>query len=167
MLRQVQVLLDLCAARAQPTITSDSAIDLLELLRVAQAAAPAFEPAPALEVVPADARYVVRGDATWLGVLAVALVEAHRGDGQTRGPLRVTVGGRPPPASEHALCFWWRNFDPDQVPALPIALIDAILDLHDGVVALTGDGLQLDWPAARVVQAGWFAAGVAPDRNGA
>jgi His Kinase A (phospho-acceptor) domain len=167
MLRQVQVLLDLCAARAQPTIIGESAIDLLELLRAAHAAAPTFEPAPALEVVPADARYVVRGDATWLNALAVALVEVHRGDGHTREPLRVTVGGRPPPVSERALCLRWRNFDSDQIAALPIALIDAILDLHGGDVALTGDGLQLDWPAARVVQVGSFAAGGRRDRNGA
>jgi His Kinase A (phospho-acceptor) domain len=166
MLRQVRVLLDLCDARAQPTITDDTTIDLLELLRAAHAAASGPEPAPALEIA-AHARYVVRGDAVWLGALAVALVEVHRGDGQTRDPLRITIGGRAPPAPESRLRLWWRNFDPDQVAALPIALIDAILDLHGGGVALTGDGLQLDWPAARVLQVGTAAARVAGDRNGA
>ncbi len=160
MLRQVQVLLELCHARAQPPVTGEAAIDLLELLRAAHAAAPALQAGTALEVVPADARCVVRGDAAWLSALAVALVEVHRADGQTRDPLRLTIGGRPPPASEHALCLWWRSFHPEQVAALPIALIDAILDLHGGGVALTGDGLQLDWPAARVVETGPATGGV-------
>jgi His Kinase A (phospho-acceptor) domain len=167
MLRQVQVLLELCDARAQPTVTRDAAIDLIELLRAANATAPALEPARALEVVPASARFVVRGDAAWLGALAVALVEVHRGDGQMCEPLRVTMGGRPPAAEGGVLCLWWRHFDPNQVAALPIALIDAILNLHGGDAALTGDGLQLDWPAARVVQVGPAVAGQRRDRNGA
>jgi hypothetical protein len=159
MLRQVQVLLDLCHARARPTLTDERALDLIELVRAAHAAARAPEAGPVLEVVPADGRYVVCGDAAWLGALALALVEIHRGDGQRRGPLRITTGGRSPLTSATALGLWWLDFAPDQVAALPIALIDAILDLHGGVVALTRDGLHLDWPAARVVQVGPPAAG--------
>jgi hypothetical protein len=167
MLRQVQVLLDLCHARCRPEIANDAPIDLIELLRAARARAPAHEPGLVLQVVPAEARYVVCGDATWLSALAVALVEVYRGDGQLREPLRVTILEPVAPTSGGRLRLWWPSFDPEQVAALPIALIDAILDLHDGEVGLTGDGLQLDWPAGRVVQVGLSAGGVARDRDGA
>ena len=165
LLRQVRVLLDLCAVRARPKLADETALDLIELLRAAHAATRAPGAGPALQVVPVHARYVVRGDAAWLGALAGALVQVHDGDGQIREPLRVTVGGRSS-ASATALSLCWRGFAPDQLAALPVALIAAILDLHGGIVALTKDGLQLDWPAARVVQGGPPAAGMAPGAHG-
>ena len=60
MLRQVQVLLDLCHARSRPEITGDTAIDLIEVLRAAYAAV--LETGPSLQVVPAEAHYWVRGE---------------------------------------------------------------------------------------------------------
>ena len=165
MLRQVQLLLDLCHARTRPAIT-EGALDLIELLRAAQAAAPPSGPGATLQVVPADACCLLRGDPRWLRALAAALVELHLSDGQVDDPLLVTVGECPAPAAAAALRLWWRHFDPDQVAALPIALIDAILDLHGGKVALTARGLQLDWPAPSMVQVGPLAAGCGRPRNG-
>jgi signal transduction histidine kinase len=147
MLRHVQLLLDLCHARSRPEIASDTTADLVELLRAAHAGSQG--PGPVLQVVPADARYLVRGEAPWLSVLAAALVELYRGDGEARGPLRITIGGEGAPACRRVLWLWWPGFDPDQLSALPAALIDAILDLHGAVVALTRDGLALGWSVAR------------------
>ncbi len=163
MLRQVQILLDLCHARSRPEITSETVIDLIELLRTAHAAA--LESGQVVQVMPAHARYLVRGEAAWLSALAAALVELARGEGQTRGRLRVTVGGRAAPACDGVLGLWWPNFAPDQVAALPTSLIGAILDLHGGGVALTGGGLELHWPAARVIQGESAAPVVAGDRG--
>ena len=150
LLRQVQVLLALCHAGSRPQIGSGTAIDLIELLRAAPAAAP--EPGPALDVVPAGARFLVRGDPIWLGALAAALVDVSRGEGQDQARSQITVGVGGAAGFEAALRLWWPGFDADRLPALPTALIDAILDLHGGGAALTGDGLRLDWPAARAVQ---------------
>ncbi len=168
MLRQVQLLLDLCHARTRPAI-SEGSLDLIALLRAAQAAAPRAGPGPAvraLEVAPAHARCVLRGDPRWLGALAVALVELHLADGQAADPLLVSVAQCLAPAAGGTLRLWWRHFHPDQVAALPIALIDAILDLHGGRAALTAHGLQLDWPAPRVVQVGPSGAGCGRHQNG-
>jgi hypothetical protein len=165
LLRQVQVLLDLCYARRRPEIVNDPPTDLIALLCAAHAAAPALNVGPTLEVVPAGAGYVVHGDAAWLNTLAVALIEAYRGDGERKGRLRVTVVGPAAPTSDGRLSLWWPSFDPEQVATLPVALIDAIVDLHGGDVGLTGDGLQLDWPGARLVQVPTPAAGVARERR--
>ncbi len=154
MLRQVQLLLDLCHARTRPAITDDRTLDLIELLCAAQAAVPRLRPGQAVRVVPAHAGCLLRGDPHWLGALAVALVELPLADGHADDPLLVTVGQCSAPAAAATLRLWWRDFDPEQVAALPIALIDAILDLHGGRAALTGHGLQLDWPAPRVVRVG-------------
>ena len=166
MLRQVQLLLDLCHARTRPSIADDGTLDLIELLRAAQAAASRSGPGQAVHVLPASARCMLQGDPRWLRALATALVELHLADGQAVDPLLVAVGGCPAPATPAAVRLWWRHFDPDQVAALPIALIGAILDLHGGRVALTAHGLQLDWPARRVVQTGPLAAGCGRPRNG-
>jgi signal transduction histidine kinase len=157
MLRQVQILLALCDARSRPEIAGDTVLDLIGLLRTAHAAA--LEPGPALEVVPAEARYLVPGEETGLGALAAALVEVYRGDGPARGRLRITVGN-PAAPTDGVLRLCWANFDPEQLAALPAALIDAILDLHGGKVGLTEDGLEIDWPAARVVQGASPSSGV-------
>jgi signal transduction histidine kinase len=157
MLRQVQILLALCDARSRPEIAGDTVLDLIGMLRTAHVAA--LEPGPALEVVPAEARYLVPGEETGLGALAAALVEVYRGDGPARGRLRITVGN-PAAPTDGVLRLCWANFDPEQLAALPAALIDAILDLHGGKVGLTEDGLEIDWPAARVVQGASPSSGV-------
>ena len=167
MLRQVQLLLDLCHARTRPPIADDDGtLDLIELLRAGQAAAARSGPGQAVHVLPASARCMLQGDPRWLRTLATALVELHLADGQAADPLLVAVGGCPAPATPVAVRLWWRHFDPDQVAALPIALIGAILDLHGGRVALTAHGLQLDWPARRVVRTGPLAAGCGRHRTG-
>jgi hypothetical protein len=147
MLRQVQALLDLCDVRSRPAITGATAIDLIELLRTAHAAA--LEPGRVLQIVPAQARYLVRGEPGSLGALAAAVIDLYRDDGQSSGPLQVTVRTCAGAGSDGVLRIWWPSFDPDQLAALPTALIDAILDLYGGVAALTRDGLDLDWPAER------------------
>jgi signal transduction histidine kinase len=146
-LRQVQALLDLCRALTAPASIAGAPLDLLALLR---AQATALEVAVPLQLAPADARLVVRGDAAWLGTLAAALLELRRSAAPSGGALRVTLGRAP--ASGAILCLSWVDFQPDQLAALPIALIDAILDLHEGMVALSADALRLYWPASRLVQ---------------
>jgi hypothetical protein len=150
MMGQVQILLELCRLRSKPTIGSAVTLDLIELLRAAQAATP--EDDPAMQVAPTGARLLVRGDAAWLGTVADALIELYHGDGPAGGPLLVAVERPAHHVAGAALLLSWVDFRPDQVAALPIALIDAILDLHEGKVALTEGGLRLYWPAWRLVQ---------------
>jgi len=146
LMRHVQVLLELCRARNRPALAADSCVDLLALLL---AVAPVAESSLPLRIAPAGARFVVRGDASWLQLLASMLAEIYVGDGPRRGPLHVRVecgtqgwGG--------GLRLWWVDLHPHQVPALPLALTDAILDLHNGELSLTPGGLLLCWPACRM-----------------
>jgi hypothetical protein len=148
MMRHVQALLELCRARSRPALAADACVDLVALLA---AAAPAGRSAPAVRIVPDGARFVVRGDAAWLQLLADMLAELHLGDGGARGPLHLGIT----PGSEGGyslLRLWWDDLDPDQVAALPLALTDAILDLHEGQLSLTPDGLLLHWPVCRMGQ---------------
>jgi hypothetical protein len=147
---QVHVLLELCRLRSKPAIGSAVTLDLIELLRGAHAATP--EDDAVMQVAPAGARLLVRGDAAWLRAVAVALIELYHGDGPAGSPMLVAVERSAHDASGAALRVSWVDFRSEQVAALPIALIDAILDLHEGKVALTEDGLRLYWPASRVVQ---------------
>lgn len=147
MLRHVQALLELCRARSRPALTSDSCVDLLALL---VAVAPVAQSSVPLRIAPAGARFVVRGDATWLQLLASALAELYVGDGPPRGPLHIRVE-REAQGCCGLLRLWWVDLHPHQVPALPLALTDAILDLHNGELSLTPGGLLLYWPARRMV----------------
>ena len=147
MMRHVQALLELCHARSRPALTSDSGVDLLALLA---AVAPVAPSSVGLRIVPAGARFVVRGDATWLQLLAGVLAELYLGDGSRRGPLHARVE-RGTPGCSGLLRLWWVDLHPDQVAALPLALTDAILDLHNGEVSLSQSGLLLYWPACRMV----------------
>jgi hypothetical protein len=138
---------------------------VIELLRDAHATTLADD--VPMQVAPAGARLVVRGDAAWLGAVAAALIELYRGDRPAGGPLLVAVARPAHHASGADLLLSWVDFRPDQVAALPIALIEAILDLHDGKVALTGDGLRLYWPGSRLVQLEPAALLLASDGEGA
>ncbi|HSA82822.1 MAG TPA: histidine kinase dimerization/phospho-acceptor domain-containing protein [Geminicoccaceae bacterium] len=150
MMNQVQVLLELCRLRARPTPGSAVTLDLIELLRGAHAATLADD-AP-MRVAPTGARLVVRGDAAWLEAAATALIELYHGVGPAGSPLRATIEPPAHDASGAGLLLSWGDFRPDEMAALPLALIDAILDLHEGEAALTADGLRLYWPVWRVVQ---------------
>jgi His Kinase A (phospho-acceptor) domain len=147
MMRHVQALLELCRARSRPALTSDCGVDLLALLA---AVTPVTQSSVALRIEPAGACFVVRGDATWLRLLAGVLAELYLGDGPQRGPLHVQVE-RGTPGSGGLLRLWWVDLHPHQMPALPLALTDAILDLHNGELSLTPGGLLLYWPACRMV----------------
>jgi hypothetical protein len=150
MMGQVQVLLELCRLRTKPTIGSAETLDLIEVLRGAHAATLGDD--AVMQVAPTGARLVVRGDAAWLGAVAAALIELYHGDGPPGGPLLVAVERPAHHASGAALLLSWDEFRPDQVAALPMALIDAILDLHEGKVALSADGVRLYWAGSRLVQ---------------
>lgn len=147
MMRHAQALLDLCRARSRPALTPDSCVDLLALLVVA--APVADRPVP-LRIAPAGARFVVRGDPSWLQLLAGMLAELYLGEGLTRGPLHVRIE-RGAQGCGALLRLWWVDLDPHQMPALLLALTDAILDLHNGELSLTPGGLLLYWPASRMV----------------
>jgi hypothetical protein len=149
MMRQVQLLLELCRVRAVCVPATAVALDLLALLRAAHAAAP--QGVPAMQTAPAGARLVVRGDPVWLDTLAATLIDLHSGEGQSGAPPQVSLEGPPCRGAGATLRLFWADFRPEQVAALPLALIDAILDLHNGTAALSGDGLRLYWPAARLV----------------
>jgi signal transduction histidine kinase len=161
-LRQVQALLDLGRARAAPGSIAGVPLDLLALLR---AHATALEDPVPMQVTPGDARLVVQGDAAWLSTLVAALLELQGGAAPSGGPLRVALERAPAGGASIILCLSWVDFRPDQLAALPIALIDAILDLHEGMVALSADGLRLYWPASRLVQLEPCALLLAPPRK--
>jgi len=146
-MRHVQALLELCRARSAPVLTSDSCVDLLALLL---AVAPVAQGSVPLRITPAGARFVLRGDAAWLQLLASVLGELYFGEGPRRGPLHVRVdrGARGRGA---LLRLWWVDLHPHQMPALLLALTDAILDLHNGELSLSPGGLLLYWPARRMV----------------
>jgi His Kinase A (phospho-acceptor) domain len=144
MMRDVQALLELC----RPELASDSCVDLLALLAAAE---PLARTGPPIRFDPAGAVFIVRGDARWLRLLAGVLAELYLGEGLLRGPLHVSV--EPPAHGGHALLrLWWANLHPDQMPALPLALTDAILDLHDGELSLSSRGLLLYWPLCRMAK---------------
>lgn len=146
MMRHVQALLELCRARSQPDLAEDSCVDLLALLAAAEPLALSSLP---VSVAPTGACFVVRGDATWLELLASVLADLYLGDGTVRSPLEINVErGR----QHGTLQLWWADLEPQQVPALPLALIHAILDLHDAELSLTPSGLLLYWPLCRVAQ---------------
>jgi hypothetical protein len=149
MMRQVQVLLELCRIRAVPVPAAAVDLDLLALLRAAHAAAP--QGVPAMQMAPAGARLVVRGDPVWLDTLAVSLIDLHPGEDQSGAPSVISLESPACRGAGATLRVFWADFRADQMAALPLALIDAILDLHDGTAALSGDGLRLYWPAARLV----------------
>ena len=161
MTRQVQLLLELCRARSQPALAVETEVDLLALLAAAVLLAESSSP---LRIAPAGARLVLRGDASWLQLLASALAELRVGDSLGRGALQVAVAHD---AQRRCglLRLWWVDFRPDQVPALPLALTDAILDLHNGELVLTPGGVLLCWPAGRMVLLGTPAGGPAGDWN--
>jgi signal transduction histidine kinase len=144
MLRHVQALLELCRARSRPALAADGCVDLLAALALVE---PLAQGAMPVRFAPAGARFVVRGDPTWLELLASVLVELYLGDGQVRSPLQVSVEND---ARHGLLRLWWAGIDPHQVPALPLALTAAILDLHDGALTLTPDGALLYWPRSRL-----------------
>jgi hypothetical protein len=150
LMHQVEALLELYRARSEP-LASEAAVDLLALLRQARVAAPLDAPAVAIAGVAGTARYVVQGDPGWLKVLAHTIIELYL-DGGGRGPLQIAAepGG---PLQCPALRLSWVDFQPQQVAALPLALIDAILALHDGDLLLSADGLRLHWPPRRVTGA--------------
>jgi hypothetical protein len=147
LMRQVEALLELYRARSE-ALASEAPVDLLALLRQARIAAPLDAPAVAMA---GTSRYVVEGDPGWLRVLAEALIELYL-DGGGRGPLQIAAepGG---PLQCPALRLSWVDFQPQQVAALPLALIEAILALHDGDLLLSADGLRLHWPPRRVTGA--------------
>jgi hypothetical protein len=147
MMRQVRALLELCRARSGPGLTSGACVDLLALLL---AAAPVADSPVPLRIAPAGARLVVRGDRSWLQLLASVLAELYLGDDPPGGPLHVRVE-RGTPERGALLRLWWVDLHPHRLPALPLALTDAILDLHNGEVSLSQSGLLLYWPACRMV----------------
>lgn len=147
LMRQIQVLLELCRIRAAPAPAALE-LDLLLLLRTAPVAA---QGGPGLQVAPPGARLVVRGDPAWLGTLAAMLIELRPADGQSSAPSLVDLESPACRGAGVTIRVLWADFRPDQVAELPLALIDAILDLHNGTTALSGDGLRLYWLAARLV----------------
>jgi hypothetical protein len=149
-MRHVGSLLALHRARATPPLAGEAPVDLVALLRQAPATGPADAPEVTIEGLADAAPCVIRGDPGWLALLAAALVELYLDGGAGRGPLRLTLG---PGERQRPACLRlsWGDFDPQQLTALPLALIAAILDLHDGDLEVSAAGLRLDWPARRVV----------------
>ena len=107
MMRQVQALLELCRIRAVPASAAAVDLDLLVRLRAAHAAAP--RSIPGMQMTPAGARLVVRGDPVWLDTLAATLIELHPGEDQNGAPSLVSLESRALPGRRrHAATFLGR-----------------------------------------------------------
>jgi len=163
LLKQVQPLLLLVQARTSGAVATRMPLDLLALVRQASAdAACAAEAAgeerrdatgPDAAPVPGAARIMIAGDPIWLGALAAALAELHAASAGARGPLsivreadRCAAAGRR--TADAILRAWWDGLDPAEASPLPLALIDAVANLHGGrIVSFCGDGLRLGLPA--------------------
>ncbi|MGH6912313.1 MAG: sensor histidine kinase [Geminicoccales bacterium] len=126
-------------------------VDLIDRLKRALAAASGTD-AKTLHLEPADARLVVRGDPVWLEPLAAAIVDAASEARPDAAALAVSVLHAASGSGVATLRVWWQGFDPNGVPPMQCALIDAIVGLHGGATALLADGMSLLWPALRVVE---------------
>jgi His Kinase A (phospho-acceptor) domain len=176
LLRQLQPLLQLVQARTVGAIASGPRIDLLELLR--QAAADRASGAPQACAaqdadagvrchqprLPEDVCLTVPGDPVWLGALAAALLNLPAGRVDAPRPLSITL--EPPDrcgeeaekrpgesAGGIVICASWPGLEPAAVCPLWLALIDAILQLHEGqICSLSAEGLRLHLPGAAMVR---------------
>jgi His Kinase A (phospho-acceptor) domain len=167
LLRQLQPLLLLVQARTAGAPAAGPPIDLLALIRQAAAdRASGSERRAARDDdaavrrdeprLPEGTRLMVVGDPVWLGALAATLVDLDAG-AQTGAPLSIGLErlGEQPGCCARGVVMRasWPGLDPAAASPLPLALIDAILALHGGRIrSLSGDGLRLDLPSARVVQ---------------
>lgn len=102
-----------------------------------------------IELAPADARLVLRGDRAWLEALAEVLAEIVN-QSRPRSSAVELACDRSPGAVR--LRVVWKAFDSLQLPAVALALLRAIVELHGGALATDGEhGLLLDWPSERLV----------------
>jgi hypothetical protein len=91
----------------------------------------------------ADGRLVVTGDPHWLNVLASTMVELASAVAPKEGELLVHDLGQP---GRMGLRLVWRAARP-QPPLAALAVIESILQMHDGEVKLeAGNALSVSWP---------------------
>ena len=148
LMREVGRLLLLAQVLVAPTPAPGSRFDLTALRAVTR---PSCHPDPQQDRASAGGSLLVLGDPVWLDVLAGELVEIRRrAPGGTAPEMQ-----RVPQADSRQVRFElrWREFDLNQISAVALALIDAILALHDGHLDHQADGLCLIWPSVRVLSA--------------
>jgi hypothetical protein len=151
LMAQLQPLLLLVQARTCPAPVVKLPLDLFELLWRASADRGPGRPGASSQIVPEGARLMVPGDPVWLGVLAASLVDLHAVARDAAGPMSVALDGDGHGPSGVGLRIFWTGFNPAATSPLPLALVDAVLQLHEGRIrSLTEDGLRLDLPTARV-----------------
>ena len=165
LLRELQPLLLLVQARTATAPAAGPPLDLLALVRQAAAdRASGSDRRVAQDAairrdglrLPEGIRLMVVGDPVWLGALAAALVDLHA-RAKAREPLSIgleRLGDQSGCCARGVMMrVSWPGLEPTTASPLPLALIDAVLTLHGGRIrSLSGDGLRLDLPSARVVQ---------------
>src|SRR5690606_31379402 len=139
LLRQVRLLLARSELRAGGPRLTGPPLDLMTLLRETLTSAGAS----AARIEPDDARLVVAGDPFWLRMLLAEITGLGESAG---GAPRVALARH---AGRATLRFAWPGFRAEPMPALRIALIEAIAGAHGAAVARDADGLALHWPAER------------------
>jgi His Kinase A (phospho-acceptor) domain len=151
LMTQLQPLLLLVQARTCPLPAAKLPLDVFELLLRASAdRGPGWPGAPP-HIVPEGARLMVPGDPVWLGVLAASLVDLRAAARNAVGPISVELDSTVQWTSGVGLRIFWTGFEPAMTSPLPLALVDALLQLHEGRIrSLTEDGLSLDLPTATV-----------------
>lgn len=176
LLRQLQPLLLLVQARTADAVAGGLPVDLLMLLRQAEADGPAGRRCPAqgreagrvAPHIPENTCLMMAGDPVWLGALAAALVDLHAASPQAGEPWSIDLaepgdergegsahvpGGQAGEGEKVVLRASWPGLEPASVSPLSLALIDAVLALHGGRIrSLDADGLRLDLPSASVVR---------------
>jgi hypothetical protein len=151
LMAQLQPLLLLVQARTCPAPAVKLPLDLFELVWRASTDRGPGGPDASPHIVPEGARLMVPGDPVWLGVLAASLVDLRAAARNAVGPMSVALDSAGHAASGVGLRIFWTGFDPAVTSPLPLALVEAVLQLHDGRIrSLTEDGLRLDLPTARV-----------------
>jgi hypothetical protein len=151
LMTQLQPLLLLVQARTCPAPAVKLPLDLFELVWRAATDREPGRPVASPHIVPEGARLMVPGDPVWLGVLAASLVDLRAAARDAVGPMSIVLDNAGHTAGGVGLRIFWTGFDPAVTSPLQLALVDAVLQLHEGRVrSLTEDGLRLDLPTARV-----------------
>lgn len=155
LMRRVEGMLLIAQAKAGTRPAAAEPIDVIELFRQAHATAHGSRAQARLAMQPADARFRILGDPSWLELLATTLVEVHAATGPERGALAIAI--EPPHYQDMTRCVRIESasFELGELASTQLHLVEAILDHHDGAVEqVQGLGVRLVWPTSRVVEAG-------------
>jgi K+-sensing histidine kinase KdpD len=144
-IRSLLLLVEAVGGEARPAASTEVEVVALVSRHLEQSGRAAGR----IELVPASAQLVLRGDRAWLEAMAETLAEIVS-VARPRGSRLVLALERP--AAAVRLRVGWEAFDPLQLPVVAQAVLRAMVELHGGALGSDGDrGLILDWPKERVV----------------